>query len=97
MARFGQAGVLMAIAPMGIAQSVRFEHDRAMYAHLRENRTWQGFAVVYYLVLLVVTIAATLQGVRIMDLPLVILILMIMCPFLFIMVYGDIKNCMPVR
>jgi hypothetical protein len=93
MAHFEQVGVLMAIVPMGIAQNIRYEHDRAYYAYFRENRTWQRFTVVYYLILLVVALVAAARGVHLIDIPLVAFIVMMMCPFIFIMVYGDIKTC----
>lgn len=97
MARFEQVGVLMAILPIGIAQNMRLEHDRSYYAYFRENRIWQIFAAVYYFVLLVVALVAVPRGVRLMDLPLVAFIIMIMCPFLFIMIYGDMKTCGQVK
>jgi uncharacterized membrane protein YhdT len=93
VAHFEQVGVLMAIVPMGIAQSMRLENDRAMYAYFRENRFWLGLTVTYYFVLLVVAVVAAVQGIHLINLPLVIFIVMIMGPYLFIMLYGDMKNC----
>lgn len=47
-----------------------------------------------YLVLLVAAVVtAAARGIDLTKLPLVIFIVMIMCPFLFITIFGDVKNC----
>jgi len=93
MTRFQQAGVLVAIIPMGIAQSIRLEHDRSYFRYFRENKTWQVATAFYYLMLLVISVVAVMGGVRLMDMSLVAFIVMMMFPFFIIFVYGDIKAC----
>jgi hypothetical protein len=63
MTRFQQAGVLVAIIPMGIAQSIRLEHDRSYFRYFRENKTWQVATAFYYLMLLVISVVAVMGGV----------------------------------
>ena len=78
---------------MGIAQNIRIEHDLDVHRYFRKNRTWQVLTAIYYLVILIVAVIALMHDVDLIDMPLVAFIFMMMCPFVFIMLYGDLKLC----
>lgn len=67
--KFGDAGLLVAVGPVAIAQRMRLAHDKALASRLWENQLWKGFTVMYYLVLLVVAIVAAKRNVRLAHLP----------------------------
>lgn len=94
MARFGQPGLLMAIVPIAFAQNLRLEHDRAAFERLYDNRIWTSFALLYYLVLSVVTIVSLMRDIRLDDLPIVSFIIMMMFPIIVGMIVSDLNVCL---
>ncbi len=94
---FEQAGVFMAVVPLAIAQNIRIDHDLSYYRYFRTNRIWQTGTAVYYLLLLGVSVVAVMIDLRLMNIPLILFIAMMICPFIFIMAYGDIKGCRQVE
>lgn len=93
MTSYGHIGLLLALVPLAIAQNMRLEHDRAMYQRIRESKGWMGFAMLYYVLLLVVVVLSLARGTRLEDLPFVYFVILIMFPIFVAMIANDLRIC----
>lgn len=93
MTFYGHFGLIMAIVPVAIAQNMRREHDKGVLERFREQKIWKGFALAYYVGLLIVTIIALVRGIRLDQLPILLFIIMIMFPVFVGMIANDLRVC----
>lgn len=93
MTVYGHFGLIMAIVPVAIAQNMRREHDKGVLERFREQKIWKGFALAYYVGLLIVTIIALVRGIRLDQLPILLFIIMIMFPVFVGMIANDLRVC----
>lgn len=92
--KFGDAGLLVAVGLVAIAQRMRLAHDKALASRLWENQLWKGFTVTYYLVLLVVAIITAMLEVRLANIPILYFAVMLLFPILAPAIVNDIRTCL---
>jgi hypothetical protein len=93
MDRYGNPGWFAALLPMGIALWIRVEYDKATFAGLRGRGNWQVFAFVYYALLLLFVVVATLRHIRLDGAPFFVELLVLLFPALAWMVAADYQVC----
>jgi ABC-type xylose transport system permease subunit len=90
---YGRVGFILALAPVAIAHRLRHERDREVFENYRGCTACKVFAVLYYVLLLIVVAAESARGVHVIDLPLGVLIGALSFPYVIGMLVADYRTC----
>jgi hypothetical protein len=94
--KWGNAGLVAALFPMGIGYRIRRQHDRSTMEYYRAGSVGRKLFILYYIPFLgSVVIYCAINRINLANLPVFSFLLLLFFPILVVMVLNDLKACLP--
>lgn len=93
--RWGNAGLVAALLPMGIAYLIRGQHDKSTKEYLGPGSVGRKLFILYYIPILGSTVIyCAVHRINLAKLPTFTFMLLLFFPILVVMILNDLKTCL---